>query len=1251
MNQNFRKTALCAGVLAVLGLAYSPYAMADPAVNSVQEVQQSKRVTGVVNDSYGSVIGASIMEKGTSNGTVTDVDGNFSLNVNPGATIVVSYIGYKTQEIVVGNQSNFSILLEEDNASLDEVVVVGYGVQKKKLVTGATVEVKGEDIAKLNTTQVLGALQSQSPGVSIQANSGQPGDGFKIAIRGAGTNGDTKPLYVIDGVSGGDINNLNPADIERIDVLKDAASCAIYGSAAANGVILVTTKQGKEGSVGVDYDGNIGWSNIYRLPQMLTAKEYMQVMDMVRFNTGESVREWSNYFKGDYASLLEGYRNGTNPGTNWVEALRNKNAITTSHSINIAGGTDRSKFSIGGGYQYQDGVFGGDYAKSDYRRFTLRVNSDHVIYRNSKGLDVIKVGENVYFSHKQNQGIQIGNQYSNVLSTALRANPLIPIYNNDGKFFGYDDLKNSGMFDYTSYASNPILGLINSQSANNKSVSYGLNAVGFVEIQPIKGLTYRGQVNYNKSSWTWRCYLPVFKINDQGDMRTTDQATNQMGLGWGWGTTNTLNYKFDLSSHHFDILAGTEYGESRPGNGFSLNATASNAITADLDHAYMGLMKNNTQATVSGLPYGDSRGMSYFGRLNYDFAEKYMFTAIFRADGSSVFAPGHRWLYFPSFSAGWVVSNEKFLQNVSWLDFLKLRAGWGQNGNKNIGLFKYEAAFAYDAYSMYSFGNTKDTPTRGARLSRLANEELTWETSEQLDFGFDARFFNGRLGLVFDWYKKTTKDLLLQVPVSPTTGFETQLKNAGTVQNKGIEFAITWRDKIGKDFEYNIGYNIAYNKNKVTKVKSSQKYNNGGSDLLAQGTGYMARFEEGQPIGYFWGYKTAGPIQNAADLAAYTATLKDGNAANSLQGSDLKVGDLKFVDVNGDGMITAEDKTYLGDPNPDVTMGITLGASYKAFDISLTGYAALGQQVARSYRKFTDGEYENYTTEVYDYWVAEGTSNKFPLLAAMNRGVNWQSISDLYIENAGYFRLQNLTVGFDFAKVFNTRLFNQLRVYFAAQNLFTITKYKGMDPENGMALNGNEPWVTGVDVGNYPQPRTYMVGVNIKFKDKDNKKAVVAPVAPVVKAVDNSEIDRLNGEINRLRAENDQLRNQSPVKEVVKEVVTDKQVVTFPYLVNFVIDNTEVVNREKVNLQTVADMIKSTPGKKYNVVGYADKQTGTAERNTLLAKDRAQNVYDILVKQYGVPASSLVLDSKGGVDYMYMNDAQLSRSVIISEIK
>ena len=1066
--------------MALLGLGYSSNAIAADAVQDVQ--QATKKITGTVVDASGPVIGASVVEKGTTNGVVTDFDGNFTLSVKPGATIVISYIGYETQEISVGNQSTFNITLKDDNAVLDEVVVVGYGVQKKKLVTGATVEVKGEDIAKLNTTQVLGALQSQSPGVTIQANSGQPGDGFKIAIRGAGTNGDTKPLYVIDGVAGGDINNLNPADIERVDVLKDAASCAIYGSAAANGVILVTTKQGKEGKVSVSYDGNIGWSNIYRLPQMLTAKEYMQVMDLVRFNSGESTRNWADYFKGQ-EQLLADYQSGANPGTNWVEAIRNKNAVTTSHSLNVAGGNDKSKFSIGTGYQYQDGVFGGEFAKSDYRRFTMRVNSDHVILKSSKGdFDVIKFGENIYYSHKQNQGIQIGDMYSNVLSTALRANPLIPIYNSKGEYFGYNDLTNMGMFNYTSYASNPIYSLINGQSANNKSVSFSLNAVGFVEIQPIKGLTYRGQVSYNQSSWSWRAYLPVYKINDQGDQRTTDQATNQVGLGWGWGTTNTLNYKFDLSDHHFDILVGTEYGESRPDNGFSLSATASSATKEGLKYAYMSMMNGNTAATVSGSPYGDSRGMSYFGRLNYDFAEKYMFTAIFRADGSSVFAPGHRWGYFPSFSAGWVVSNEKFMKNTSdWLSFLKLRAGWGQNGNKSISAFQYEAAFGYDAYSMYSFNNEKDQPSKGASLTRLANEDLTWETSEQLDLGFDARFLGGRLSLVFDWYKKTTKDLLLQVPVSPTTGFSTQLKNAGTVQNTGIEVALNWRDQIGKDFEYSIGYNIAYNKNKVTEVNSSQKYNNGGWNLLAEGTGYMARFEEDQPIGYFWGYKTAGPIQNEADLAAYTASLKDGDSANSLQGTDLKVGDLKFVDTNGDGVITADDKTYLGDPNPDVTMGITLGASYKGFDINVTGYAALGQQVARSYRKFTDGEYENYTTEVYDYWVAEGTSDKYPQLAAMNRGVNWQAISDLYVDDAGYFRLQNLTLGYDFTKVWKSSPFQQLRLYFAAQNLFTITKYKGMDPENGMALRGGEPWVTGVDVGNYPQPRTYMVGVNVKF--------------------------------------------------------------------------------------------------------------------------------------------------------------------------
>ena len=1083
MDLKFRKTALMMGACLAMGGAYAPNAFAASPNQTVQAVQQSKKVTGHVVDADGPIIGASVVEKGNpKNGAITDLDGNFEVNVPKGATLVISYVGYKTREIVVGEQSNINVTLSTDEKSLENVVVVGYGVQKKKLVTGATVEVKGDDVQKLNTTQVLGALQSQTPGVNIQAASGQPGDGFKVSIRGVGSNLNSSPLYIIDGVAG-DINNLNPADIERIDVLKDAASSAIYGSAAANGVILVTTKQGQAGKIQISYDGNVGWQNVYRLPQLLNAKQYMDVMNTVRFNSGADLYDWSKYIDAD---LLDAYNNGTNKGTNWVDAIRNKNAVTTSHAINITGGSDRSKFSIGTGYQYQDGVFG-KVAKSDYRRFTFRINSEHVAIRSDKGFDVLKVGENVYFAHKQNQGIQIGNQYSNVLSTMLRANPCVPIYDAEGNYFDWDDIQASGTEgwqNYNSYTLNPIYQMVNSQSANNKSVNYNLNAIGYVEIQPIKGLTYRGQLNYNHSSWSWRAYLPVYTANmtNADGFRTQDRATNQVGLGWGWSTTNTLNYKFDVKKHNFDVLFGTEYGQSKPDMGFSLNATASNSVFGDLSHAYMTYMKNNNAATVSGQPYDDIRSMSYFGRINYNYDEKYMFTAIMRADGNSKFAPGHRWGYFPSFSAGWVISSEKWMEKVhNWMDYLKLRAGWGQNGNVSINNFEWQATFAYDDYAHYSFDSNKDGYTNGVSISRLANNDLTWETSEQFDLGIDARFLRSRLGFTFDLYNKKTKDLLVDVPVDPTTGKSTMKANAGTVENKGFEIALSWNDRIGDDFQYNVGWNLAYNHNEVTKVNSSKDYNEGGKDLLAQNTGYMARFQKGHPIGYFYGYKTEGVMQNAADVQAYLDKNCGGKAENSLQGTSIKPGDLKFVDTNGDGVINSDDKTDLGNPHPDVTMGINLGASWKGFDISVTGYGAFGQQVARSYRKFTDGEYENYTTEVYSYWNGEGTSNKYPLLSRMNSGPNWQQISDIYVEDASYFRLQNLTVGYDFTKIWKSSPFQQLRLYFAAQNLFTITGYKGMDPENGMALNSAEPWVTGVDVGNYPQPRTYMFGVNVKF--------------------------------------------------------------------------------------------------------------------------------------------------------------------------
>ena len=1247
MNFNFRKTVLLMGACIGVGVLSPAYAASSN--GAVAAVQQTKKVSGVVNDAAGPVIGATVLEKGTSNGVVTDLDGNFSLDVQPGATLVISYIGYKTQEILVGNQSTFSVMLAEDSDVLEEVVVVGYGVQKKKLVTGATLEVKGENIAKLNTTQALGALQSQAPGVNIQASSGQPGDGFKINIRGAGTNGSTNPIYVIDGVAGGDINSINPADIERIDVLKDAASAAIYGSSAANGVILVTTKQGKAGAIEIGYDGNVGWQNVYKMPEPLNAKQYMDIMDVVSTNSGGGLYDWSRYIDAD---LLAAYQNGTNTGTNWVEELRNKNAIVTNHALNVSGGNDVSKFSTGVGYQYQDGVFGGP-VKSDYRRFTFRINSEHVIYRVGD-MDVLKFGENLYFQHNQSKGIQIGNQYANDLSNMLRANPCVPIYNKNGDYFMYNDIVASGSdpngwLTYNDFTSNPIAQAVYTESGNNKSKNFNLSAVAYVELQPIRNLVYRGQVSYKQYSGSWWSYLPVYRINDHS-FRNTDEANDNLSLGWNWNLVNTLNYKFDLSNHHFDVLAGTEYSKTRPGYGESVNAKASGNIFGDAAHAYMHNMTGRSSAVVDGYPSGYGAKMSYFGRLNYDFNEKYMFTAIIRADGSSAFAPGHQWGYFPSFSAGWVISNEKFLANSNWLSFLKLRAGWGQNGNDNIPTTKWQAGYEFGDYGQYSFGNNKDGYTQGGYPKGLSNPDLKWETSEQLNVGLDARFFGGRLSTTLEWYQKKTKDLLLEVPVLAVAGFDRYWANASTVKNTGVEAAIAWNDNIG-EFKYGINFNIAHNKNKVTEVNNGNHYVNGGNDLIAQSTGIMARMEEGYPIGYFYGYKTDGVIQNASDLQNYVNANCKGDVTNSLQGASLQPGDLKFVDVNGDGIINDDDKTNIGSPHPDITMGFGFNLGYKGFDLSVTTYGSFGNEVVRSWRKNTDSQFENYTTEAFEYWHGEGTSNKYPMLKAGNIGVNWQQVSDIYVEDASYFRIQNVTVGYDFANFLKKTPFNQFRVYFAAQNLLTFTGYKGMDPENGKAI-GSESWVTGVDVGNYPQPRTYMVGVNVKFKGKNEKKE--AAVAPIVQTkieyvTDNSEIDRLNGEINKLRADNDRLKNQKPTNTTT--VITDEKVVTYPYFVNFEINKTDIVNRERVNLSTIAQMIKQNPGKKYSVMGYADKATGSAERNEWLAENRAKNVYDMLVKEYGVPASSLVLDSKGGVENLFFNDPQMSRSVIISEIK
>ena len=619
---------------------------------AVTMMAQTQRVTGVVLDNTGmSVIAASVVEQGnTSNGVVTDLDGKFEISVPSNASLVISSVGYATKVVEVAGQTNLTIYLDEDSQLLEETVVVGYGTQKKKLVTGSTVQVKGDALAKLNTTSPLGALQSSTPGMQITAASGQPGDVFKVSIRGMGTIGDFEPLYVIDGVAGGSINSLNPSDIESIDVLKDAASCAIYGARGANGVVLVTTKQGKAGKYTVTYDGSYGVQNVQRMPEFLNAKQYMDVMSQVTVNHGGNPIDWASILEPSfYQSIMD----GTFTGTNWLDAIRNPNAPYSNHSVNIVGGSNMSKFSMGVSNTYQEGILGYP-VQSKYDRTTVRLNSDHVIL-SKNGLDIITFGENMTYTYSTKGGIAEGDFYWNDISNMLRANPLVPLYDAEGNYSDYDELQKIGLWTLTSDARNPIVIMERSSRGNNQSQSHGLNLSANLRIQPIKDLVFRSQFNYKFSAGTYRSYERTYKVNNK-DFATTDGVSQSAYAGWDWSWENTINYKFNVAEkNHFDVLVGSTLEHS----GFGEEVSAENTgglWPDDPKYAYVDNMGNTAVSldNLGGSTWGDWGLASFFGRVNYDYDEKYMLSAIIRADGSSNFAPGNRWGFFPSVAAGWV---------------------------------------------------------------------------------------------------------------------------------------------------------------------------------------------------------------------------------------------------------------------------------------------------------------------------------------------------------------------------------------------------------------------------------------------------------------------------------------------------------------------------------------------------------------------------------------------------------------------
>lgn len=1072
---NVRKTVLLAALCgATAWTGWTPQAFA-ASIGSVEAVQQAKKVTGTVVDAMGPVIGANVIEQGTTNGVITDIDGHFALEIRPGGKLEISFIGYRTQVIEVGDQTDFNIVLEEDNEVLDEVVVVGYGVQKKKLVTGATVQVKGDDVAKLNTTSALGALQSQTPGVNITASNGMPGEGFKVNIRGLGTIGDSEPLYVIDGVAGGDINTLNPADIESIDVLKDAASAAIYGSRAANGVILVTTKQGKEGKMQVTYDGYVGWQNVYKMPSLLTAQQSINQINESTFNDGNPAINWEERLGSRvWGMIQEGWQ-----GSNWLEAMREKNALTQNHAVNLAGGNEMSKFSAGFSFTTQDGILGKP-VTPEYTRYTARLNSSHVILK-GKDRDIIKVGENLMFYYSNRSGIAAQGYTYNDVTNAISTVPFLPMYNVNGGLYTQADKEADGWV-YSSEAGNPLLQMINDHG-NNLSRNYGLNATAYLEVEPIKNLKYRGAFSYRMTNSSYRSLTVPYRasVNMGSDSYIVHQDAS---LGHEISWENTISYVLPkMNDHGLDFLLGQSFEKTAVGEELSAqNAVADGSqlpiLNGNFDYAWLDNAGNVLASTqLGGSPWPEWALASFFGRVNYNYAEKYMATFILRADGSSNFARGHRWGYFPSASVGWVVTSEKFMENTrNWLDFLKIRASWGRNGNQSIDNFQYISPVAFDQSHVYNFGqtivNTTGEKNPGAYVTTLANEDVTWETSEQFDFGIDARFFNSRLGFAFDYYIKNTKDWLVQAPILDTAGTNAPYINGGDVRNQGFEIALNWNDQVGKDFRYGINLNLSYNKNEVTRIANEEGIIHGDVNALGMGRqlSEFYRAQVGYPIGYFYGYETAGVFQNQAEIDAWRAT------GNGFAQSSPRPGDLIYVDQNHDGAINEEDKTIIGDPNPDYRLGFSFNMSYKGFDLAVTTQGAFGQQLFYGYR--------SSTTDALDHWRGEGTSDRFP--RSGTGAILTGNVSDIDIENGSYLKIQNVTLGYDFKKLFPRMPLQQARLYVSAQNLFTFTKYPGMDPEVGYGggdyqTNSSNTWVSGIDIGSYPAARTFLVGVNLKY--------------------------------------------------------------------------------------------------------------------------------------------------------------------------
>ncbi len=1018
---------------------------------------QSQKFSGTVVDETGEpIIGASITVKGQKTGAVTDMDGNFQIQAAPGSTIVVSYIGFTAKEAKASD--NLKITLQEDHQTLADVVVVGYGVQKKSVVTASIAKVSADDLNGTAPVRVDNALKGLASGVTVTSASGQPGASSQVRIRGIGTINNSDPLYIVDGmpIEGG-IDYLNPSDIQSIEVLKDAASGAIYGTRAANGVILVTTKGGEKGKVHVNYNFSYGWQNPWKHRDVLNATEYAVMMNEGLVNAGQAPIYDDPYSYGE--------------GTDWQDEVFNNNAGVVNHEVNVSGASDRLNYYLSAGYYHQDGIVGGNYNRSNYRRMTLRSNTSYILFDNTKDrewLNKLTIAANLSYARVHNKSIDANSQWGSPLGSALYLSPILkPTVSgadadNQAALYGkeymlYDRNGNMYTIPGSSYQEmNNPLAMLSLPGDDNWSHKFVANFSADLNIG--WGLKYRISYGADLSFWGADGYTKLYYLS--GNNRATITNAHQTSdRGTVWQLENVLTWDKKIGKHSINAVLGQSALEN---TGMNLYASLQNL--KDTSKPYM----NNTTAdqsrgemSASGGPAYKHTLSSYFFRASYNYDERYMAQVTVRRDGSSRFGANNRYATFPSFSLGWNVINEPYFKAPSWLSNLKIRGSWGKNGNDNIGDFTY-AAWTSSPYNTV-FGRS-ETVVNGVQAGALANPDLKWEESIQTDLGLDLGFFDNALTFTIDWYSKKTSGMIISMPIPNYVGADAPLGNVGDMKNEGVELELGYKWHVGTA-NFHVKGNASYLKNTLTNLGNTSGYLE--LDNM-QNTGTITRATNGEPFPYFYGYKTNGIFQTVDEVNAYT------NSKGELIQPNAKPGDVRFVDVDGDGAITAADRTKIGKGMPDWTYGFTFGAEWKGFDFMFMLQGTIGNDIYDATRR-TDVRPANLPSYMLNRWTGPGTSNKYPRYV-VGDATNWQS-SDLYITDGSYLRLKNIQLGYTLPASLTRRIFvNKLRLFVAAENLITFTKYAGYDPE--ISSGGTS---LGVDYGVYPQSRTFTVGFNLGF--------------------------------------------------------------------------------------------------------------------------------------------------------------------------